>query len=58
MENAMDPAHTAFLHTIVSGSQFTEEFGIRAQMGPIYFLPHQTVTTSMACGGELAVSVI
>ena len=26
-ENAVDPAHTAFLHTIVSGSQFTEEFG-------------------------------
>jgi phenylpropionate dioxygenase-like ring-hydroxylating dioxygenase large terminal subunit len=28
MENAMDPAHTAFLHTIISGSQFTEEFGV------------------------------
>ena len=27
LENAMDPVHTAFLHTIVSGSQFTEEFG-------------------------------
>ncbi|MBI3325509.1 MAG: hypothetical protein HYZ81_02235, partial [Nitrospinae bacterium] len=27
MENTMDPVHTAFLHTIVSGSQFTEEFG-------------------------------
>jgi phenylpropionate dioxygenase-like ring-hydroxylating dioxygenase large terminal subunit len=27
VENAMDPVHTAFLHTIVSGSQFTEEFG-------------------------------
>ena len=27
-ENSMDPAHTAFLHTIVSGSQFTDEFGI------------------------------
>ena len=26
-ENALDPAHTAFLHTIVSGAQFTEEFG-------------------------------
>ena len=24
----MDPAHTAFLHTIVSTTQFTEEFGI------------------------------
>ena len=24
----MDPAHTAFLHTIVSGAQFTEEFGV------------------------------
>jgi hypothetical protein len=23
----MDPVHTAFLHTIVSGSQFTDEFG-------------------------------
>ena len=28
LENAMDPVHTAFLHTIVSGSQFTEEFGV------------------------------
>src|SRR5262247_4300142 len=27
MENAMDPVHTAFLHTIVTGSQFTDEFG-------------------------------
>jgi phenylpropionate dioxygenase-like ring-hydroxylating dioxygenase large terminal subunit len=27
-ENGMDPAHTAFLHTIVSTTQFTEEFGI------------------------------
>src|SRR5207248_2656403 len=26
-ENSMDPVHTAFLHTIVSGSQFTEAFG-------------------------------
>jgi phenylpropionate dioxygenase-like ring-hydroxylating dioxygenase large terminal subunit len=28
MENAMDPVHTAFLHTIVSGSQFTVQFGV------------------------------
>jgi phenylpropionate dioxygenase-like ring-hydroxylating dioxygenase large terminal subunit len=28
MENAMDPVHTAFLHTIVSGSQFTDQFGV------------------------------
>jgi nitrite reductase/ring-hydroxylating ferredoxin subunit len=27
-ENSMDPIHLAFLHTIVSGSQFTEEFGV------------------------------
>ena len=27
LENAMDPVHTVFLHTIVSGSQFTDEFG-------------------------------
>ena len=26
-ENAMDPAHVAFLHTIVSGAQFTDGFG-------------------------------
>ena len=32
MENAMDPAHTAFLHTIVSGSQFTEEFGVLTEL--------------------------
>jgi phenylpropionate dioxygenase-like ring-hydroxylating dioxygenase large terminal subunit len=28
MENAMDPVHTAFLHTLVSGAVFTDEFGI------------------------------
>lgn len=28
MENAMDPVHTAFLHTIVSGTQFTDQFGV------------------------------
>ena len=28
----MDPAHTAFLHTIVSGSQFTEEFGVMPEL--------------------------
>jgi phenylpropionate dioxygenase-like ring-hydroxylating dioxygenase large terminal subunit len=27
MENAMDPAHTAFFQTIVSGAIFTDEFG-------------------------------
>ena len=27
-ENSMDPIHTAFLHTIVSGPQFTGEFGV------------------------------
>ena len=27
-ENIMDPAHSQFLHTIVSGAQFTEEFAI------------------------------
>jgi phenylpropionate dioxygenase-like ring-hydroxylating dioxygenase large terminal subunit len=32
MENAMDPAHTAFLHTIVSGSQFTNEFGVLPEL--------------------------
>jgi phenylpropionate dioxygenase-like ring-hydroxylating dioxygenase large terminal subunit len=32
MENAMDPAHTAFLHTIVSGTQFTEEFGLMPEL--------------------------
>jgi nitrite reductase/ring-hydroxylating ferredoxin subunit len=33
MENAMDPAHTAFLHTIVSGAQFTDEFWRTAGTG-------------------------
>jgi phenylpropionate dioxygenase-like ring-hydroxylating dioxygenase large terminal subunit len=28
IENTMDPVHTAFLHTIVSGAMFTEEFGV------------------------------
>jgi phenylpropionate dioxygenase-like ring-hydroxylating dioxygenase large terminal subunit len=32
MENEMDPAHTAFLHTIISGSQFTEEFGVMPEL--------------------------
>jgi phenylpropionate dioxygenase-like ring-hydroxylating dioxygenase large terminal subunit len=32
MENAMDPAHTAFLHTIVSGAAFTEEFGVLPEL--------------------------
>jgi phenylpropionate dioxygenase-like ring-hydroxylating dioxygenase large terminal subunit len=32
MENAMDPAHTAFLHTIVSGAQFTAEFGVLPEL--------------------------
>jgi phenylpropionate dioxygenase-like ring-hydroxylating dioxygenase large terminal subunit len=32
MENAMDPVHTAFLHTIVSGAQFTEEFGVMPEL--------------------------
>jgi len=27
-ENTMDPVHTSFLHTIVSGTQFTDEFGV------------------------------
>ena len=31
-ENTMDPAHTAFLHTIVSGAVFTEEFGVLPQL--------------------------
>ena len=32
MENAMDPAHTAFLHTIVSGAVFTSEFGLLPEL--------------------------
>ncbi len=32
MENAMDPAHTAFLHTIVSGAVFTDEFGVLPEL--------------------------
>lgn len=27
-ENSMDPVHTAFLHTRVTGTQFTDEFGL------------------------------
>ena len=43
MENTMDPAHTAFLHTIVSGAVFTSELGVlpeldfvETQIGMIY----------------------
>ena len=32
MENTMDPVHTAFLHTIVSGAVFTEEFGVLPEL--------------------------
>lgn len=32
LENAVDPSHTAFLHTIVSGSQFTDEFGVLPEL--------------------------
>jgi nitrite reductase/ring-hydroxylating ferredoxin subunit len=32
MENTMDPVHTAFLHTIVSGAMFTEEFGVLPEL--------------------------
>ncbi len=32
MENVMDPAHAAFLHTIVSGAVFTDEFGILPEL--------------------------
>ena len=28
LENAMDPVHASFLHTIVAGTQFTDEFGV------------------------------
>jgi nitrite reductase/ring-hydroxylating ferredoxin subunit len=31
-ENIMDPAHSQFLHTIVSGAQFTEEFGVMPEI--------------------------
>ena len=31
-ENHMDPAHTAFLHTIVSGAVFTPEFGVLPEL--------------------------
>ncbi|MBV8868752.1 MAG: aromatic ring-hydroxylating dioxygenase subunit alpha [Acetobacteraceae bacterium] len=32
LENTMDPAHTAFLHTIVSGAVFTEQFGVLPEL--------------------------
>ena len=32
MENTMDPAHTAFIHTIVSGAMFTDEFGVLPEL--------------------------
>jgi phenylpropionate dioxygenase-like ring-hydroxylating dioxygenase large terminal subunit len=32
LENTMDPAHTAFLHTIVSGAVFTDEFGVLPEL--------------------------
>ena len=32
MENTMDPVHTAFLHTIISGAMFTEEFGVLPEL--------------------------
>ena len=32
LENTMDPVHTAFLHTIVSGAVFTDEFGVLPEL--------------------------
>jgi phenylpropionate dioxygenase-like ring-hydroxylating dioxygenase large terminal subunit len=32
LENAMDPVRTAFLHTIVSGAVFTDEFGVLPEL--------------------------
>jgi phenylpropionate dioxygenase-like ring-hydroxylating dioxygenase large terminal subunit len=32
LENTMDPAHTAYLHTIVSGAVFTPEFGLLPEL--------------------------
>lgn len=32
MENAMDPIHTAFLHTIISGAAFTNEFAVLPEL--------------------------
>jgi phenylpropionate dioxygenase-like ring-hydroxylating dioxygenase large terminal subunit len=32
MENAMDPVHAAFLHTIISGAIFTKEFGVLPEL--------------------------
>jgi phenylpropionate dioxygenase-like ring-hydroxylating dioxygenase large terminal subunit len=32
MENVMDPAHTAFLHTIISGAAFTDQFGVLPEL--------------------------
>jgi nitrite reductase/ring-hydroxylating ferredoxin subunit len=32
MENTMDPVHTAFLHTIISGAMFTDEFGVLPEL--------------------------
>jgi phenylpropionate dioxygenase-like ring-hydroxylating dioxygenase large terminal subunit len=32
LENTMDPVHTAFLHTIVSGAVFTNEFGVLPEL--------------------------
>src|SRR5215469_5856566 len=32
LENTMDAVHTAFLHTIVSGAVFTEEFGVLPEL--------------------------
>lgn len=32
LENAMDPVHTAYLHTIVSGAVFTPEFGVLPEL--------------------------
>jgi nitrite reductase/ring-hydroxylating ferredoxin subunit len=31
-DNNMDPVHTAFLHTIISGAQFTEEYGVLPEL--------------------------
>ena len=52
-ENAMDPVHTAYLHTIVSGAQFTEEFGVVPELDYIETPLGLAYVASRRVGGNL-----
>ena len=61
LENTMDAVHTAFLHTIVSGAVFTDEFGVLPELefaetpvGIIYIAARRVGDNIWECGERAA----